>query len=69
MAVTEMVRAASFLDGSGDLYGVTTQGGNSGDGTVFELSVPEPAGLPIVMGMLCFFMRRRKGSKIVVVSR
>lgn len=40
--------AALIVDGSGNLYGMTIGGGADGDGTVFELSLPEPASLSLL---------------------
>jgi uncharacterized repeat protein (TIGR03803 family) len=52
-----------LMDASGNLYGTTTGGGFRafGDGTVFELSLPEPAqALTLVIGSLALGLRRTR---------
>jgi uncharacterized repeat protein (TIGR03803 family) len=51
--------AALLLGNDGNLYGTTVGGGTGGGGTVFELSLPEPASLS-VMGIAALGICRRR---------
>ena len=44
--------AGLIVDPNGNLYGTAQFGGDSNDGTVFELSLPEPASLPILAAIV-----------------
>ena len=53
------------LDSSGDIFGTTSSGGASGDGTIFEIStaVPEPASLSLLgLGATALLRRNRRPS-------
>ncbi len=62
-------RGGVVMDSSGNLYGTTYSGGESGAGTVFELSpVPEPAGSSLIGLGACGVLvwRRRRWQQLAV---
>jgi len=48
-----------LMDGYGNLFGTTQQGGTDDLGTVFEVSVPEPRSLPLLVMPIALLCRRR----------
>jgi uncharacterized repeat protein (TIGR03803 family) len=54
------------VDANGNLFGTTTEGGDNGDGTVFELTgtgfvVPEPSSVLLLgTGGIAIVWRRRR---------
>jgi uncharacterized repeat protein (TIGR03803 family) len=52
-----------IADGSGNFYGTTVSGGANDNGTVFELSVPEPTSLSLLaLGSLSLLARKRRST-------
>jgi uncharacterized repeat protein (TIGR03803 family) len=52
--------AGLIMDASGNLYGTTYGGGANADGTVFELSVPEPTSASLLAAGSLFLLRRTR---------
>jgi uncharacterized repeat protein (TIGR03803 family) len=53
-------QAGLMIDSAGNLYGTTNAGGNNNDGTVFELTLPEPTSLSLLFLAVPTLTARRR---------